>query len=757
MAAVSTLPSTTTITKRRNRPPSLLACINCRRKHLKCTAEVPVCSRCQSTGAECVYLQSRRGYKGFRRTSNQNQEKAPPPPPPVSLPLPNDDYNFNFPQDNASLASLDDFLQRAGDIDLMLGSSPQRVSNVWDFSAATAQNDPYASSTSRPSPSSSLLSSNQHGTTGSESSYPDHRHGSDEGPMPQVLGSSHMSVKALSDQLIDVYYSTSHPSFPFVLPRTMLQSGMVNVPSHLKTAMQFRACHHFPGYPQEALRDATNAMLSDPQTPNDGFKVQSLLLFGMTLYLRTEMEQAIPMINSAVELGLKLQMHRSTFNSQPTAQNHNSPANPHLAESWNRTFWCLFIIDVTMASLAGGRHNARLIPLLPTFDIPLPSEEAVYDHLLPLPPPRTLNSFIDRAFSDENYPYSSFAYKIEAMRLTGIVHSLGADPFTPQPDAVAAADASLHSYLLSLPPSKRDLIPMNSSPVSATSNSSNTNQSNAPNVDEILFASHTSLHVALISLHRPRSNLTFIQNHYPNRCHPSATPTALPLQSYDTHRAKALQAANAITTATSLHVPLLRHSPCFICEIAQAAIVYLPAYIMETDRRTADSIKQRLQLLVNALNTIGEVWALAKDVKRQIAFFAKEMFAQVAAAEAQVQAHQQHQPPPPHQQQQQHSRTHSQSTSPSMPQQHRTPQPPPPPPTAADESGQAQAAAAAAAATGYAAMGRFTQQDFEELFENDRWLEEITPFYATEAAAAGGAAPLYSGGAGAVGMVGMRN
>ncbi|KAI1267207.1 hypothetical protein F5Y18DRAFT_425051 [Xylariaceae sp. FL1019] len=42
------------------------ACLACRSKHLKCDGSNP-CSRCLSSNSECVYIASRRGYKGPRK------------------------------------------------------------------------------------------------------------------------------------------------------------------------------------------------------------------------------------------------------------------------------------------------------------------------------------------------------------------------------------------------------------------------------------------------------------------------------------------------------------------------------------------------------------------------------------------------------------------------------------------------------------------------------------------------------------------
>ncbi|KAH8432670.1 Zn(II)2Cys6 transcription factor domain-containing protein [Aspergillus melleus] len=45
------------------RQPSSLACLPCRRRHLKCDSIMPVCGRCQTSDLECRYVRSRRGMR----------------------------------------------------------------------------------------------------------------------------------------------------------------------------------------------------------------------------------------------------------------------------------------------------------------------------------------------------------------------------------------------------------------------------------------------------------------------------------------------------------------------------------------------------------------------------------------------------------------------------------------------------------------------------------------------------------------------
>ncbi len=61
------------VTAETNRNSIPAACIACRTKHLKCDGQIP-CSRCAAMGlsaASCMYVRSRRGYKGPRRNKNQ--------------------------------------------------------------------------------------------------------------------------------------------------------------------------------------------------------------------------------------------------------------------------------------------------------------------------------------------------------------------------------------------------------------------------------------------------------------------------------------------------------------------------------------------------------------------------------------------------------------------------------------------------------------------------------------------------------------
>ena len=412
------------------------------------------------------------------------------------------------------------------------------------------------------------------------------------------------------ETVMDIFYSNFHNAHPFVIPQRLYRSRPALLPPVLKTIVLFVGSHFIPGFAQEKLRNAAANITSD-RVPADGFKVQGLLLFGMSLFARCEQEVALEVIDQAIDLALNLGMNSRTF-----AITHGM-GNSVIEESWRRTWWELYMVDGILSSLNSIRHTFRLQHV--HSDVPLPCEDSEYAECKTITTFRSQQDFLDRAFAAEPYNYSSEAYKIEAVRLLGKVVNVSEDLVSPNDEQVESLDASLANFILSLPPEKRYTVERDGT------------------CDEILFSAHNLIDSALISLHRPRSTLTFIQNHYPTEC---TRPEAIraPISAYEVHTAKTLKAANSISQAIALRTPLSKHSPCFVCATLLSAIVHLPAYSVEIDMERASAIKERLQLTVNALNSIGEVWPMGKAAKQQISQFARDVFSgqAVAAGRAQV-------------------------------------------------------------------------------------------------------------------------
>ena len=528
----------------RAKPPSLLACLSCRRSHLKCAGRRPgesQCQRCAEKGIECCWQSSRRGYREHRK-------------PAVS------------------------------------GAAPARVSHGTTFqldaSVATSQHSTYDEifnplllnhsdgDERAPSPNS----------TSSTTSIPR------EGTLVPAAGAS-------SSDLIDVYYRYFHPSHPFVIPRKLFLQDQSLLPDSLQAVMRYLASHYAQSPNSKALQQAAAVIFSD-QVPEDGHKVQALLLFSTACYARYEPDQGIMAIDLAIQLALHLGMNRRSY-----AEEHSN-GNATVAESWRRTWWTLFILEGLSIVLGSPNTTFRSHVFC---DVLLPGSDERYNACRPLTRSRSLSEFRNRVFDQDNeYQWSSFVYAISAMYIMGSVLSLGPDTFAITDPAVEAVDASMSEFLLSLPPEKRDVVACD-----GTS-------------DECLLVAHMILNWAAILLHRPRSTLTFIRNCYQTTC-TKEEPSAMPALAYASHTSKTIHAANSLMLLASIPRPLTQCTPYMMCGITMAATVHLPAYALATEEPQAAAIKARIQLGISALGVFSEIWPRANITKYQVAMFAREV------------------------------------------------------------------------------------------------------------------------------------
>ena len=551
---------------------------------------MPVCKRCQDHGNECIYQQSRRGYKGPRKTAHGVGDSS-------SI---DENVNLMRSQEATSIEAWTptstgiDFDMIEDDFDTFPIRAPQSTNTtIYDQSYESGQISQNISISGQPAPISDVQDK--------QLAISSHQNAGDLPMDPSAIA---------NDILVDSYYANFNGAHPFIIPQRLYRTKPSFLPPILKTVIQFVASHFIPNSSQDSLRDAAQNITSD-QIPADGYKVQGLILFGMSLFARCEQENALAVVDQAINLALNLGMNSKNF-----AISHGM-GDKIIEESWRRTWWELYMVDGILSSLNSVHHLFRLQNV--QSDVPLPCEEPDYARGKITALLRSQNDFMNRTFAAEEYDYSSLAYKIEAVRLLGQVVNISIDVLSPTDEQVESLEASLANFTLSLPSSKRHSIYPSSQ------------------CDEILFSAHNLIDSALISLHRPRSSLTFVQNHYPTACtRPEATRT--PITAYDLHTAKALSAANSISKAIALRTVLSKHSPCFICATLLSAIVHLPAYSIEIDTDRANAMKERLQLTINALNAIGEIWPMARAAKAQISQFARDVFAGQAMSMERIQA-----------------------------------------------------------------------------------------------------------------------
>lgn len=531
--------------KARERPPALLACIKCREKHLRCDAQMPVCGRCDYRKFPCVYRESRRGY---RPRNKQNETKA---------------------------ATSETGCEERNNTADAPGEKTSNASTLTRYAWPVVVQDGVQPSTPV--------------ATATPESIARIEHFDKPEKQPKILHDP--------ADLIDVFYSSFFPAHGFVVPRKLLLPCPKIIPEELKAVFRYVGSHFQHTRFQEGLREAALEIADDDVLIEPGFKIQGMLCLAK-VFMAGRLERALGMrlLHEAIDLALAIGLHRKTYAT-------NRPEDhPVLAESWRRTYWDLYMVDTLLSALDGSNYTSRLQDV--ATDLPLPGHSDDYINCRLQTPAPTLLEMADRVFAETAFNYSSGAYKVEATRILGKVLALEGESFNVTNAQVETIDASIQSFLLSLPPQLREVV------------------ENDGKVDEDLFAAHMIIQWASIALHRPRSNLTFVRNHYGTACS-SQESVGIPALSFRSHTAKAIRAANAISKLAAIQTPPALHMPCFACAIALSATVHLPAYTLQENK---NEIRERLHLSISALAAIGEVWPLASIVQTQVAQFARDTF-----------------------------------------------------------------------------------------------------------------------------------
>jgi len=172
-----------------------------------------------------------------------------------------------------------------------------------------------------------------------------------------------------SKRLLEVYYLHFHAAHPILVPvRHRTKQLIRNYPQYLVAVMQCIGSQYESMCLSEGYRIAVSHMLAS-QPKKDGYLVQALLIFSVTLHAQDWQQQARQMLSSAIELAVDLGMNRMNFASE------NSMGSPILEESWRRTWWELYVLDGMLAAL----HQQTSFKLNGIeCDLQLPCEDSEY-------------------------------------------------------------------------------------------------------------------------------------------------------------------------------------------------------------------------------------------------------------------------------------------------------------------------------------------------------------------------------------------
>ena len=400
------------------------------------------------------------------------------------------------------------------------------------------------------------------------------------------------------ERLIALFFTNFYPAHPFLVPSPFYHTQ--NYPYYLDLMVCFVG-HHFttPLADAAAFRSATHSAMSgiDEQTP---YRVQALILYAIILHSLQQPKEAVSCISRAANIALQLGMNAPSF------ARTNAAGSALLEESLRRTWWELYIVDVYISAIHRSPTSATAsvnpLPLLPC-------AQSVYEEGQCDPNPPSLRTFENRVFSiDPRNNFSSLCFRIDAIRIVGRVAALASTGDASQ-DSIQSLDNAIASWEYNLPPLFTDVV------------------GPSGEIDLMLFQARCFISCASIFLHFPRSSL------------PDTVPTANDIacaKGYTQiaptsrhHTIKAIAASKNLSNLATIPWPLERHSPFFVCGLVLGCIIQLAAGSIHLHQCGLDCLQQhrdRVVLMLGALQRMGERWTLAQNAVRCLKIVAEAVF-----------------------------------------------------------------------------------------------------------------------------------
>ncbi|KAE8148610.1 hypothetical protein BDV25DRAFT_15633 [Aspergillus avenaceus] len=402
-----------------------------------------------------------------------------------------------------------------------------------------------------------------------------------------------------NERLVNYYFSNFHPAHPILLPHSLYATQ--GYPDYLQAVVQFVGGHYASSpIDWQAREEAVQAIMDSnaPQTPE---MVQARLICALAIHARYELLDSFTLFQAATDLAVQLGMDRAGFAVQHGNQNHM------LEESLRRTWWELVFSEGIMSGLY--RHQ-RFTRATYFSDVCLPCEETDYENLT-IPDPSELLSlthFDKRIFDPNSTAFSSYSYRIEAVRIFVNVLTLTEPDSNMRPSQVHAVDHAIAGWIHHLPDGKEDIL-----------------QADGKG-DEMLFQAYMIVQYASMFLHFPRSDLiSMLPN--PDIACAQNEPHVSPTSSQRLHGLKAIVASKWIFNLAALRLPVVQHTPLFICALLSAAIVQLSALSKRSQDENIDISEcyDSMYLAIGVLKSFSKHWPLGQSALQELQKVASEV------------------------------------------------------------------------------------------------------------------------------------
>ncbi|KAL2122951.1 hypothetical protein VTJ04DRAFT_3406 [Mycothermus thermophilus] len=567
------------------------ACTACRAKHLKCDGTNP-CARCITSNSECLYVPSRRGYKGPRRNTAQNPLKRHASSSP----------DYAGPDDSCPMLLGHHPGLSLGTPGMTVGFNPAIVLPDQSPGSYTTAASPMINVPPlyRNNPFMTVMDSNALALTTTTSGPASASVPASAGPTaaPPVQP----PAPTLAERCFDAFYHYFHAGHPFVLPRDhflrLLKDG--SAPPNIglvMAAMKYIGSLYVEaaGPAKATYLDEAMRLCYQPGVSRDGFLVQALLLLIIGLDGSCDQPKARELLADVERFAIEMGLHKRDFAAL------RGRGDPVLEESWRRTWWDLYVVD---GMIAGVHRVTKFLLFDIESDVGLPCEEHQYLSGR-IPPPSYLEDLEDQTFSDDDREFSSFAYRIAAIRNLGRMMRMPPVTFPDDP-IVDRVQSLLTNWRIHLPESKRDDLSKNCQ------------------LDEMMFQAHFITNACTIILHQPLSQLDTSPAQAVNSCAPHR-PVPAGDGGFNAHTRHTLAAAAEISKMITQAVPITSHTHFFTCVITLSSIVHLSRwaqYMVDDEAH----LRQQIRLNIGALRRLSRVWRAADTAWGQVKGVAQDIY-----------------------------------------------------------------------------------------------------------------------------------
>jgi hypothetical protein len=381
--------------------PVVLACIQCRSRHVKCDSTQPACTRCKRDGKECNYQKSRRGGLDkaalARRRLRLEQEAER---------VQQEQTHFQV-HDDQNMGATDGYA-------LSMGSSTSSGSSFFEGPIDEAGFDAIHISET-----------------------------------PSTSGS--LAFQVNNDRLLELYFENFWPSYPVVLPLHFLQQrrtrgnhGM----DELLCVLHYIGAIYAPWTPSEPYYQVVLKTLNSPRLAHTAFSVQALMLLAIARYHTNSKQEGQTRLSMAISIALELRMNQRGF-----AQAYGE-ADPVLEESWRRTYYMLNIADQHLAIVSN-------LPIYTLANFPnmvdLPCDDANFKSGS-IPPPATWSKYEERELAEVEIVFSSIVYLYDLSKIIQSIMEMFLNTGTFAEAMLEHCDTKLAIWSSLLPACKRDLL-----------------------------------------------------------------------------------------------------------------------------------------------------------------------------------------------------------------------------------------------------------------------------------------------------------